>query len=133
MLAARDTSVRPAARDSARVVMLRRGDSASAARPWMRWLLSYDPLPTARRVRRTPVLLLQGTTDQSVPPADATRLATAFRAAGNPDVTVRLLPGLDHIFVPDPDGDLTRYEALPSLRVPPSVLGIIADWTSARM
>ena len=128
----RDSAVPPADRLVALGMMIRRVDSLGATRPWAHWVLGYDPLPAARRVRRTPVLLLQGTTDRSVPPEDAERLAAAMRAGGNADVTVRLFPGLDHAFVPDPDGDLANYAALPSMRVPAEVLGAVADWTAAR-
>jgi fermentation-respiration switch protein FrsA (DUF1100 family) len=43
-----------------------------------RFFLAYDSIPTARRVRRVPVLILQGTTDRNVPPGDARKLAAAF-------------------------------------------------------
>ena len=130
---ARDSAVPLAARDLARrdaPAGRRLGRHRAAV---ARWFWHYDPLATARRVRRTPVLLLQGTTDQSVPPTDAKRLAAAFRAGGNRDVTVRLLPGLDHILVPDPVGGLTRYEALPSLRVPGEAFGLVTDWMALRL
>lgn len=84
-------------------------------------------------MRRVPVLILHGATDRNVPPADAQKLAAAFRRAGNGDVTVRIFEGVNHIFVRDPVGDPRRYEALPSFEVGPEVLGAIADWTAARL
>jgi dienelactone hydrolase len=103
------------------------------AEPWLRYFMSYDPLPTAARVRRVPVLILHGTTDRNVPPADAQELAAAFRRAGNEAVTVRMFDGFNHIFLRDPDGNPRRYEALPSFVVGPEVLGAIADWTAAHL
>jgi dipeptidyl aminopeptidase/acylaminoacyl peptidase len=45
-----------------------------------------------------PVLLVQGDGDVIVDPPDAARLAEAARAAGNPDVTVAMIPGTGHPF-----------------------------------
>ena len=100
--------------------------------PRARSFLSMDGIPTARRVR-VPVLLLHGTTDRHVPPSDATRLAAAFRSNGNDDVTVRLFPNLDHVFLPDPDGRASGWAFLPSLRVPSEVLETLAGWAARRL
>jgi alpha-beta hydrolase superfamily lysophospholipase len=56
---------------------------------------------------RVPVLLIYGAEDQRVPAAEsAARISATLRAAGNPDVTVRILPGADHTFrlPPGPSG-----------------------------
>ena len=108
-------------------------DARIPGEPWMRFFLSYDPLRTAARLRRVPVLILQGTTDRNVPPGDAQKLAGALRRAGNGDVTVRMFEGFNHIFLHDPDGNPRKYEALPSFVVGPQVLGAIADWTAAHL
>jgi dienelactone hydrolase len=80
-----------------------------------------------------PVLILQGETDRQVPAAEARLLAAAFRAGGNRDVTVRVFPETNHLFVPDPTGDWESYAALPSKAVPPAVLGALADWLAAKL
>ncbi|MGI8548452.1 MAG: alpha/beta hydrolase family protein [Gemmatimonadaceae bacterium] len=129
----RDSTIPASGREAALQALVQSEDSVARHRPWLRAVLDYDPLATARRVRSTPVLILQGSTDQSVPPRDADLLATAFRAGGNRDVPVRMLPGLDHIFVKDPVGDLSRYTLFPSMRVPPDVLGVITDWTVQKL
>ena len=103
-----------------------------AASPWLKFLFSYDPLPTARRLR-LPVLIIQGETDHQVSPDQATELATAIRAGGDKDVTVKLFPDVDHLLVHDPSGALEGYGSLPSMKVDPAVLGAIADWLSARL
>lgn len=46
-----------------------------------------------------PLLLVQGSEDTVVPPADADRLARVARAAGNADVEVAPIGGADHFFV----------------------------------
>ena len=58
----------------------------------------------------------------------------AFEAAGNRDVTGRMLPGLNHLFIPDPDGFPGGYARLPApLRVDPSVVGMVADWLAQKL
>ncbi|MBD0319766.1 MAG: alpha/beta fold hydrolase, partial [Gemmatimonadetes bacterium] len=125
---AQTPSIRPERRDSAYRAEAAKMEAQIATEPWLRYFISYDPLPTARRVR-VPVLILQGTTDRNVPPSDAEKLARALREAGNRDVTVRMFEGVNHVFLRDPDGNPRRYEALPSFAVIPEALGAIADWT----
>jgi dipeptidyl aminopeptidase/acylaminoacyl peptidase len=105
-------------------------DSLSASNPWMRFFMEHDPLATARTVH-TPVLILQGATDRQVSADQANVLAQAFRAGGNTDVTVRVFPETNHLFVADPSGNPTGYGALPSKLIRPEVLGAIADWLTA--
>ncbi len=45
-----------------------------------------------------PILLVQGTADEMVDPADAERLASQARGEGNADVTVAMLDGVGHDF-----------------------------------
>ena len=103
-----------------------------ARNPWARFWWTYDPLETARRVR-APVLILQGATDQQVTPEQADTLAAAFRAGGDRDVTVRVFPATDHLFLADPSGAPAGYAALPSKAVRPEVLGAVAGWLAARL
>lgn len=130
---ARMQDVAPARLDSLFAERMREMDSLAAEQPWERFFITYDPLTAARRVRRVPVLVMHGTTDRNVPPADAQRLAEAFRAAGNRDVTVRMFEGYNHIFLPDPHGHPQDYDRLPSFQVPPEVLGPLADWLAAHL
>lgn len=104
------------------------------ANPWLRFWLDYDPLPTARRLR-VPVLVLQGSTDRQVPAEQAAELAAAIRAGGDEDVTVRVFPDLDHLFLHDPVGTagLAEYAALPSKEVPAEVLTTLGDWLRKRL
>ncbi|HEY4303818.1 MAG TPA: alpha/beta fold hydrolase [Gemmatimonadaceae bacterium] len=115
-----------AQRDDALAQYDRMTDSLSAALPWMKWFLDHDPSLVARHVR-TPVLILQGEADHQVPSSEAEKLAAAFRAGGNPRVTVHLFPETNHLFVRDTIGGFS-YEKLPSLAVRKDVLGAIADW-----
>ncbi|HZG41866.1 MAG TPA: DUF4019 domain-containing protein [Longimicrobium sp.] len=108
--------------------------SGAAEVPWVRWFLEHDPLPVVRQLR-APVLILHGATDRQVTPDQAPELQAALRAGGNRDVTVRVFPALNHLFLPDAEGtaDPARYARLPEKRVPAQVLGSLADWLAQRL
>lgn len=129
----RDTSLKdPATRDAAAARARRQLDAITAENnPWLKFFLSYGPLATARKVR-TPSLVLQGETDRQITPSQAGLLADALRVSGNTDVAVRVFPGLNHLFVADPDGDPSNYARLTTGRVSSEVIGAIADWIAAR-
>ncbi len=62
-------------------------------------------------------------------PADqAEKLAGLIRAGGNRDVTVKIIPATDHLFIEDPTGDFNNYDKLKTNKVSPNVLGPLADW-----
>ena len=129
--------MRGTARDSALARAGRSVDSIARQGGWMGFFLSYDPLNAARRLA-APVLIVQGETDRQVPPAEANKLAAAIRSGGNRDVTVRMFPATNHLFLADSNGAFAdaqglRYTRLPSLHVRPDVLGTIADWLSDRL
>ena len=66
-------------------------------------------------------------------PADqADSLGALFRRSGNGDVTVRVFPDVNHLFVTDPSGDFLQYSRLQSGRLNPDVLRAVADWVVAR-
>ncbi len=120
-------------RDSAIAAIPKRIDDMMAADPWMNFFLTYDPGATMRRVR-TPVLILTGSRDQQAVPEQVAVQEAAFRAAGNPDVTARVLPGLNHLLAVDPDGFPGNYAKLPKpVRVQPEALGIVVDWLAERL
>lgn len=118
-------------REAALAQFVRNTDSVAAALPWMKFFLAYDGTATAGRVR-SPVLIVHGENDYQVPVAEAEKAAAAVRAGGNRDVTVRVFPATNHLFVDDA-GVGFSYEKLPSFRVRPEVLGAIADWLAARL
>ena len=108
-------------------------DSTGSGVPWMRWFRAYDPLPTARRVRQ-PVLILQGALDRQVTAGQADSLGAAIRAGGNRDVTVRVFPRLNHLFVPSPtDGSASEYATLTDAAVNAEVLDTMAAWLAQRL
>jgi dienelactone hydrolase len=126
-LFAGDTTLPAAGRDSLLTLALRQADSAAAVPGWLHWFATYDPLPTARRVR-VPTLVLQGETDRQVPAREAAALAAAMRGAGNRSVTLRTFPRMNHLMLDDPNGDVRGYGALTNLHVRRDLLGVLADW-----
>jgi uncharacterized protein len=129
----RAATLSPEGRDSLLADLQQRLEQQAATQPWLRFFLDYDPLSTARRVRRTPVLILHGETDRQVTVEQADALASAFRAGGNADVSVHRFADVNHLLLPDADGDPAGYAALEARRVAREVLGTLVDWTSARL
>jgi alpha-beta hydrolase superfamily lysophospholipase len=132
---AHDARVAASARDSVfRVTqaqadsMIRREDGDA----WTRFWWSYDPRTVLRRVH-APVLVLHGETDRQVPVAQGEEVASLLRESGNPDVTLRRFPGVNHLFLEDPSGHWNGYATLPSKRVPGVVRGALADWFASRL
>lgn len=107
-------------------------DSLAAAMPWMRFFLSYDPLPAARATK-VPVLILQGETDRQITADQAPELAAAFRAGGNRDVTLHVWSGVNHLFVADPSGDPATYGNLKDRNVVANVVELITDWVASHV
>jgi hypothetical protein len=127
-----DTSLGAARRDSALAAIPARIDSLKASNPWMGFFIDHDVLAVARRVR-VPTLLLNGGTDQQVTPEQAAELAAAIRAGGNRDVTSRVFPDLNHLFIYDPVGFPGGYGRLPRSAVEPVVVGAVVDWLAQRL
>jgi dipeptidyl aminopeptidase/acylaminoacyl peptidase len=105
-------------------------------KPWRKSFVEYNPLSTARDVL-CPVLIIHGDRDANVPVEHAHILAEAMRAGGNKDVTVRILPNCNHLFLKDTDGRFTdkRYWKLlhHTNKLSDGFLKILADWVSSRL
>jgi uncharacterized protein len=100
--------------------------------PWYRWFLRYDPAP-ALRATRVPVLALNGALDLQVP-ADENLAAIQreLAAAGNRDVTVEKLPGLNHLFQTAGTGAPSEYAQIEET-FSPAALQRIGDWILQRV
>jgi len=95
--------------------------------PWMRYFLAYDPLPAIGKVRQ-PILILQGEFDRQVTADQAEMIEKAARAAGNQDVTMRVFPGLNHLFLPAKTGSPSEYSSLSTSIIPDEVMNQLSDW-----
>ncbi len=108
-------------------------DAMMAADPWMKFFLTYDPAATMRRVK-TPALILTGSRDQQAVPEQVALMEKAFKEGGNTNVTARVLPDLNHLFVHDTDGFPGNYAKLsPPVMMQDDVLQIISDWLAKRL
>jgi len=94
---------------------------------WMKYFLQYDPLPTIRKVLQ-PILILQGEIDRQVTADQAEIIASAARQAGNRDVTARVFPGLNHLFLPAKTGAPGEYSSLSASTIPDDVMKQLTDW-----
>jgi pimeloyl-ACP methyl ester carboxylesterase len=102
---------------------------ARLADPWFRWFLRYDPSP-ALRALHMPVLALNGSLDRQVLP-EANLAGIRAALAGNPDVTITELPGLNHLFQTAHTGGIGEYAEIEETMAP-VVLTTVADWIRAR-
>ena len=109
-------------------------DKMMADDPWLAFFLTHDPTDTARHVKSPAVLILTGANDQQADPKQVPDLMAAFLAAGNTDVTAQVVPGVNHLFVPDADGFPGDYAKLPPpLRMEPGIVQTITDWLILRV
>jgi dipeptidyl aminopeptidase/acylaminoacyl peptidase len=128
-----DSKLTPEKRDSLIAEIPTKIDGMMAADPWMKFFLTYDPAATMRRVK-TPVLILTGSRDQQAAPEQVALQEAAFKEAGNTDVTARVVPDVNHLFVQDTDGFPGNYAKLPPpIVMRTDVVGIIADWLAQRL
>jgi uncharacterized protein len=125
-----DTAMAGAKRDAALAHVNATVDSALNSSDWLRFFGTYDPIATARRVK-VPVLILQGGDDQQVIASEAKTLETTLKAAGNRDVTLRVFPELNHLFIHQPGGNPSGYATLSSNLAAPEVVGMLADWVKS--
>lgn len=93
--------------------------------PWYRYLLTYDPVP-ALRALRIPTLALYGERDLQVPPKQSVP-ALERATAGRRDVTIRVFPGLNHLFQQAQTGLVAEYARIDET-ISPEVLRAIGDW-----
>lgn len=97
--------------------------------PWMSWFLRYDPQVELKKLK-IPVLALTGEKDLQVVASDNLPVMKAA-LAGNPDATLRELPGLNHLFQTAGTGAPSEYGDIEETFAP-SALKIVTDWVSER-
>lgn len=98
--------------------------------PWMKRFLSLDPAGVLRSLR-CPVLALSGSLDTQVSPElNVPAIERALKEAGVP-ATVKVMPGLNHLFQPAKTGGLDEYAKI-DVTMDPAVLATVADWVLAQ-
>lgn len=103
---------------------------ASLDSKWFRSFLFYDPRESLRKVA-VPVLALNGGLDVQVPPkANLPEIDKALKEAGNKDVTVREMPGLNHLFQTAKTGGPDEYATIEET-FSPEALAVMTQWIRA--
>ena len=93
--------------------------------PWLKTFLSLDPRVYLRQLA-VPALAIQGLRDiQVVPDPNLAELRQAL--AGKPDVTIRPLPGLNHLLQSCHACTVDEYSHLEET-MSPAVPSLVADW-----
>jgi dienelactone hydrolase len=99
--------------------------------PWMRFFIGFDP-STVLRLVSCPVLAVFGGRDLQVPETiNRQQLAAALSEARNQDVTVRVYPEANHLFMQAATGQPAEYATLPKAFVTP-LLDDITGWIARR-
>jgi pimeloyl-ACP methyl ester carboxylesterase len=103
------------------------GRTQQVTSPWFRAFLLYDPASSLERVT-VPVLALNGELDLQVPPNQSLpAIERALKRAGNKDVTLQTLPGLNHLFQHASTGAPSEYERIDET-FSPEALNLISKW-----
>jgi pimeloyl-ACP methyl ester carboxylesterase len=99
---------------------------------WFRSFLQYDPAKVMERVRQ-PILIVQGDLDKQVFPHHADKLAELARGRKrNAPVEVLHLPGVNHLLVPAPTGEVSEYPTLKEKKVVTEIPAKIAEFLSSK-
>lgn len=98
--------------------------------PYLAALVAYDPAP-ALNALRIPVLAFYGGNDLQVPPGQSEQPMRAGLAA-DPDATVHVFPGLNHLMQPTETGLPTEYATIETT-ISPEVLTFVTGWLTQRI
>jgi len=108
------------------------------ASEWNRFMIAHDPATSWKRVT-CPVLSLNGSNDIQVSPAEHQgAIAAALAEAKNGDVTIAVVPAVNHLFQTVKDGNPKPYEELLKEyssceeTFSPSVMETIGKWLDER-
>ena len=94
---------------------------------WFRYFIDYDPALHLRALK-VPLLAVTGELDLQAPAREnLARIEKAVRSSGNRRVTVREMPGLNHLMQTASTGLPAEYAAIEET-IAPQVLELIAEW-----
>jgi hypothetical protein len=98
--------------------------------PWFRFFLAFEPKTVLTKVR-CPVLALNGEKDLQVPPEqNLAAIEAALKSGGNDRITIKRLPGLNHLFQHCKTGAPSEYASIEETFAP-EALTMMADWIVA--
>lgn len=96
-------------------------------KPWFRHLLQFDPTTYMKKIKVS-VLVLIGNLDLQVSvDQNLAKTVAALEEAGNRDVTVKELPGLNHLLQPAKTGSPTEYGEIETTMAP-EALSALESW-----
>ncbi|WP_069163895.1 alpha/beta hydrolase family protein [Nocardia altamirensis] len=98
--------------------------------PYLAALTAYDPAP-ALSALRIPVLAFFGGKDLQVPPAQSEQPMRDHLAA-DPDATVHVIPGVNHLMQPTDTGKPDEYATIETT-ISPEVLSYVTGWLVAHI
>jgi pimeloyl-ACP methyl ester carboxylesterase len=101
----------------------------SIRNPWYLHFLAYDPGPALSSLA-CPVLAIFGELDVQVPPAFLQE-PMASVLAGNPNATVEVVPGANHLFQAANTGHYNEYASLDPAFTP-GFLELVTSWIQAQ-
>lgn len=104
--------------------------AAAQITPYLAALVGYDPAP-ALAALRVPVLAFFGGKDLQVPAAQSEQ-PMRDRLAADPDATVHVFPGLNHLMQPTETGRPSEYSTIETT-VAPEVLDYVTGWLRQRV
>lgn len=101
--------------------------SKQLSSPWMKYFLTYDPTIALQKVK-CPVLAINGDKDLQVPSKENLQaIQSALEKGGNKQITIKEMPGLNHLFqecttgLPDEYGKIEQTFS-------PKALDVISSW-----
>jgi uncharacterized protein len=119
-------------KDSGMNEAMMKQQKASILSPWFRYFLTLDPRDYLVKVR-CPVLALNGELDLQVPAKENTSaIEKTLKNAGNKDVTIKIFPGLNHLFQHCKTGSPTEYSAIEETFAP-RALDMVSVWILERV
>jgi len=102
------------------------------ATPWMVYFLRHNPAKVLENVN-CPVLAINGAKDLQVPAEEnLSAIGDALKKAGNKKVTLKELPGLNHLFQESATGSPSEYGSIEQT-FSPIALEVISDWISEQV
>jgi hypothetical protein len=100
--------------------------------PWYVNFIRYNPAPVLEKVQ-CPILALNGSNDLQVAPvANLEAIKRAAAKSGNKDVTVKELPGLNHLFQESTTGLPAEYGEIEQT-IAPAALNEMLQWIKKRV
>ncbi|MNK16391.1 Alpha/beta hydrolase family protein [compost metagenome] len=106
--------------------------ASELASPWYSNFIKYNPAADLEKVK-CPILAINGSKDLQVSPmANLAAIKRAGEKSGNKKVTVKELPGLNHLFQESTTGSPTDYNTIEQT-ISPVALNEISSWITKQV